>query len=234
MTLETGMRLWRWANALTCLGVVQFLCLCTLAMLWYPGGTLLQENTVGYSFSENFLSDLGRTVSWSGQPNGTAATLFNTAVVVLAVSLIPFFLFLPAHAPDRSTVLWVAAVFGVGSALALMAIGLTPYDTHFVAHHRALCFWVIFLLATVILHFWALYTSEECASFLAVFSLGFAFLIGSYMLRGLDLFLASLFRSASVAVPGSVKMQKWVVLGAVCWYLVFGLRMVCSKQLRPG
>jgi hypothetical membrane protein len=177
MHLETGIRLWRWGNAVSCFGVVQFLCLCTLAALLYPGGTLLERSTTGYSFSENFLSDLGRTDSWSNKPNARAATLFNGAVVVLGVSIVPFFLCLPLHAPDRSHLLWVAAAFGLGSAVALVGIGLTPYDVYFGAHHTALFFWVTLLSVTVMLHFWALFTSDECSSWFALLSLALLIVI---------------------------------------------------------
>jgi hypothetical membrane protein len=234
MYLETGIRLWRWGNAVSCFGVLQFLVLGTLAMRWYPGGTLLERSTVGYSFFENYLSDLGRTMSWSGEPNTVACVLFNTAVVVLGLSLIPFFLFLPSHAPDRSLILWIAAVFGVGSACALIGIGLTPYDIRLEAHQEALFFWVASLLAAVVLHAWALLTSEEASSLFALLSLGLAVVVLIYILRGAGLLVALLFGSASGSVGPFITMQKYVVLSAVLWYFVFGARMVCTTELRPA
>ena len=233
MQWETGIRLWRWGNAVSCFGVVQFLCLCLLATAAYPGGTLVQRNTAGYSFSENFLSDLGRSVAWCGESNATAEFLFTTAMVVLGVSIIPFFLFLPLHAPDRSTILWVAAVSGIGSALALIWIGLTPYDLYFEAHHTALFFWIVFLLATVILHAWALFASEECSSAFALLSLALAMMIGFYLLRGMEFVLTAALGSASDALGKFATMQKYVVLGAVGWYLIFGIRMVSTTDVRP-
>jgi len=236
MDLETGIRLWRWGNGVSCVGVAQFLCLTVLAMTQYPGGTLMEENTVGYSLGENFLSDLGRTVSWSGEPNTTAALLFNTAVVVLGLSIIPFFFFLPLHAPDKSQVLWVAGLFGVGSSLALVGIGLTPYDVRFDAHHTALFFWVVFLLAAVVLHVWALLTSEESSALFGVLSFGLVAVIVWYLLQGMEFFLASRFRLAppgdSTAFVEFVTTQKYVVLAAVGWYLIFGVRMVCTTRLQ--
>lgn len=149
---------------------------------------------------------------------------------MLGLSIIPFFLFLPMHAPDKSQVLWVAAVLGVGSALALTGIGLTPYDIYFRAHHTALFFWVVSLVATVILHCWALFTSEECSTVLALPSLGLAAVIVLYLFQGLEFFLASMLRSPSSDFAGFVTTQKYVVLAAVAWYLVFGARMVCTTE----
>jgi len=231
MRHEMGIRLWRWGNAVSCAGVVLFLCLCTPAALLYPGGTLADRNTAGYSFSENFLSDLGRTVSWSGDANTGAAILFNTAVVVLGLSIVPFFLFLPLHAPDRSQVLWVAAAFGVVSALALVAIGLTPYDVCFGPHHTALFLWVIFLSVAVILHFWALFTSDECSSLFAVASLALVCVFCLYAIQGAAFVVASRWGSGSETLTGLVTMQKYVVLSTMGWYLVFSVRMVCTTDL---
>ena len=45
---------------------------------------------------------------------------------------------------------------------AVSCFGVTPYDLYFAAHHTALFFWIVSLLATVILHSWALFSSEEC------------------------------------------------------------------------
>jgi hypothetical membrane protein len=232
MQWETGIRLWRWGNAVSCFGVIQFVGLCLLATAAYPGGTLVERHTAGYSFAENFLSDLGRSVAWCGKSNTTAEFLFTVAMVVLGLSIIPFFLFLPLHAPDKSAILWVAAVSGIGSALALIWIGLTPYDLHFQAHHTALFFWVVFLLAAVILHAWALFTSEECSSAFAVLSLALAVVIGLYLLRGMEFLFTVAWGSASDALANFATMQKYVVLSAVAWYLVFGIRMVLTTDVR--
>ena len=44
------------------LSIVAFVLLLLLAMQVFPGGTEKDPNTVGYIFSENYISDLGRTV----------------------------------------------------------------------------------------------------------------------------------------------------------------------------
>ena len=220
MNLDTGIRLWRWGNAVSCFGVAQFLCLSVLAMHWYPGGTMADQKTTGYSFYENFLSDLGMTKAWSGQPNPTASLLFNTAMVVLGLSIIPFFLFLPSHAPDQWESLRIAAVFGVVSALALVGIGLSPFDVHPNAHVAALVLWVMSLSSAAVLHFGALWASNDCSPLLALLSAGLATAICLYM----------------VAAAGDLRaaaMQKCLVLYALVWYVVFGVRMVLTTELVP-
>ena len=45
------------------------------AMARYPGGTPLDHTTERYSFSRNFLSDLGMTVAYDGRANLLGAAL---------------------------------------------------------------------------------------------------------------------------------------------------------------
>ncbi|MBM4094717.1 MAG: hypothetical protein FJ276_35710 [Planctomycetes bacterium] len=224
MYQETGIRLWRWANAVSCLGVLQFLVLSILATHRYAGGTIWERHRVGYSYSENYLSDLGRTEAWSGVSNRSAARLFNGGVIILGASLVPFFLFLPAHAPDKSSLLWIAAVFGIFSTVALIRIGLTPYDTHLAAHQTALVLWVLLLLITVGLHAWALLTSTEASTLFGLVSFLLAMLIVTYGIRGME----GMDATAQRSVPA---LQKGVVLGAVGWYLAFSARMICTREL---
>jgi len=56
--------------------IVIFLILNMLAMLTYPGGILHDSSTIGYSFFNNFLSDLGRYLSWSGEHNFYSRIIF--------------------------------------------------------------------------------------------------------------------------------------------------------------
>jgi hypothetical membrane protein len=46
------------------------------AMTRYPGGTVLDRTSPGYSLSRNFLSDLGMTVAYDRLPNRLGAGLF--------------------------------------------------------------------------------------------------------------------------------------------------------------
>jgi hypothetical protein len=63
-----------------------FYLLLTLSMLLYPGGTKADPHTQGYSFFTNFLSDLGHTVSISGQSNIASMVLFISALILGAIA----------------------------------------------------------------------------------------------------------------------------------------------------
>src|SRR5690348_10153319 len=67
-----------------------FYLLITLSMLLYPGGTKADHNTQGYSFFTNFLSDLGQTVSLSGQPNIPSMVLFCIAMALAGIATLLF------------------------------------------------------------------------------------------------------------------------------------------------
>ena len=59
-----------------------FIFLNIISMLSYSGGTYLDNMNPGYSFTHNFLSDLGRTMSFSGEVNFLSAQLFNMSLIL--------------------------------------------------------------------------------------------------------------------------------------------------------
>lgn len=77
---STMFRMSRWAMA----GCVA---LGALAASAYPGGTPLDPHAPGYSFSQNFISDLGMTVAHGGQSNRVGAALAVASFILLALSI---------------------------------------------------------------------------------------------------------------------------------------------------
>ena len=77
-------------------GSVLFVVLTLVAMWFYPGGTVGDPDTVGYSFFRNFFSDLGRTASRLGTPNTVSAILFFVALTLAGLTLILFFAIMPS------------------------------------------------------------------------------------------------------------------------------------------
>lgn len=119
-------------------GLLQFALCFYWAMSVYGGGSQIASRMRGYSLSHNFLSDLGRTVAWSGSPN-PSCLIFNISIVLLGASLLTFFV----RVPDESSASPVSVrFFGVMSAIGVIGIGLTPYDRFLVAHNVALVMWL--------------------------------------------------------------------------------------------
>jgi hypothetical membrane protein len=230
MSWDAFVRLWRWGSAISLLGVLQFLICLALAMQWYAGGSPLNERAAGYSFYGNFLSDLGRTVTWSGAPNNASASLFNTSLVILAVAHVPFYLFLPLHAADRTIPLLAAAALGITSCVGLAGVGLAPYDIHLRAHVVWLLWWIIPLCLALVIHALAIFSSEECSPLFALVSLGLALLVGAYAIRTAAYGLPPQSNDPT-ALAKSIALQKYVLFGCLAWYGVFSLRMLVA--IRP-
>jgi hypothetical protein len=121
-------RIGRLACLVAIFGVGQFLLLILLAALFYPGG---------YDYFGYYFSDLGAVEARNGEPNSISRVLFSTALTMIALALIPFWLII--HGLFReSTVGRVLSI--LGSALGLssspfaIGVGLLPIDTQLETH----------------------------------------------------------------------------------------------------
>ena len=94
-----------------------FVILNIMAMVFYKGGTYHNPNNIGYSFFNNFLSDLGRVVSHSGQINFHASLCFNMAMLLAGFTLSMFFLSIPLIFKKEKKFIYLtssfASIFGV-------------------------------------------------------------------------------------------------------------------------
>ena len=66
-----------------------------VAIIFYPGGNIHNAEQIGYSFTHNFLSDLGGIRSHSGATNTISASFFNFSMVIFGFGGIAF-LFIPS------------------------------------------------------------------------------------------------------------------------------------------
>ena len=115
------------------------------AMIFYPGGTINDPNTIGYTFTENFFSDLGNSISYSGKSNTISFILFNFSLSLCGLTfIILFYLIKPAFNPSLLT--FLATLFGILGGISCIGVAFTPanllLDAHiFFAHgiFRGLC-----------------------------------------------------------------------------------------------
>ena len=169
-------------------GITQFVCAVVRAI----------HTMDGYSITENFLSDLGRTHS-------SSASLFNGSAVILGISLVPFFTAMPDVLERGQTVVRLS---GVLSSLGLVGIGLTPYDKYFVAHHVALALWIGPMCMLVLSFFTIASSGGRTNVALAVGTLLVLLSVGAYAFAG--------------SHGGHVILQKVLAILAVVWFcLVF-------------
>jgi hypothetical protein len=108
-----------------------FYLLLTLSMLLYPGGTKANPHTQGYSFFTNFLSDLGHTVSISGQSNIPSMVLFIIAMILAGIATVLFslaFTQLFTLSPLTIRLSRLGALCGLIAGICLIGIGVVPED----------------------------------------------------------------------------------------------------------
>ena len=106
------------------------------ASYFYPGGNIHDSNQLGYSFTHNFLSDLGGLESHSGEDNILSAIFFNLAMLLFFFIGISF-LFVPFLFKDNKLTFILAIIgssfFFIGSMF-FAGVGFTPYDVFFDLH----------------------------------------------------------------------------------------------------
>jgi hypothetical membrane protein len=125
-----------WLIALPRMVLGLFIILNIIAMLSYPGSTYRDSLTSGYSFTHNFLSDLGRTMSFSGEVNFISAQLFNMSLILAGLVFIIFYLQVWRVFSEGSLNILslVGSCFGVLGGFSLVGIGLTPADLYLDLH----------------------------------------------------------------------------------------------------
>jgi len=111
--------------------------LTTLAMLFYPGGTRGNPDAQGYSFFENFFSELGLTQSYAGGPQTASFMLFTAALSLAGAALVLYYCLAPSLFWEKtsSRILSLAgSLFGIISGLSFIGVAFTPADVYLAPH----------------------------------------------------------------------------------------------------
>ena len=127
----------KWSFLVQMIGCAQFILFTIIGMIFYTGGTYNDPTTPGYSFFENFVSDIGRTVSHSGESNFIAFLFFSIAFFIGGVSLVPSFLAFPTffredHALKGISI--IGSIFGIFTAFCFAGITFAPSDINPAGH----------------------------------------------------------------------------------------------------
>ena len=78
------------------LGIIIFVALYVVATLFYPGGSQVDKNSIGFSWTNNYWCNLLNDISINGQPN-TAKPVAMTAMFVLCLTLAYFWFLFPTY-----------------------------------------------------------------------------------------------------------------------------------------
>ena len=111
--------------------------LSILSMLIYPGGTFRNDDTEGYTFTQNFLSDLGRTVAFNGDENYFGAILYIIGLSFVGFMTVLMFVKLPKiFSQDKWTrrCLLFSRILGVMAGIGLIGVACTPNNLLDIPH----------------------------------------------------------------------------------------------------
>ncbi len=118
-------------------GSAQYIILTTIAMFLYPGGTKMNHGAEQYIFTQNFLSDLGRTVTYDGAANSVAALLYPITLCISGLSLLLFFNSIIFLFPKRFKIPFsriLISIIGTISGLGYIGIALVPSNINYSLH----------------------------------------------------------------------------------------------------
>ena len=153
-------------------------------MAVYPGSTYLDHSSKAYSFINNFLSDLGRTLSFSGASNFFACQLFNMALIFAGAVFVLFFIQLKNVFQDTrgmKNLSLVGSVFGIFGGFCLVGVGLTPSDLYLDLHIIFANWLFRFFFPTAFCYSWVIYNSAEFENKFALGYLVFSISILAYI-----------------------------------------------------
>lgn len=141
------------------LAAILFILLQIVGMQVYPGGTMYDVSTIGYSFSKNFFSDMGAYVARNGEPNYLSMIIFSLSLTIVGITFSLYYLFLPrVLGNDRTNYLLASTgtLFAIGGSICMIGTGFTPSDIVFAPHvffanNIFHCFLVTALLYTIVI-----------------------------------------------------------------------------------
>jgi hypothetical protein len=133
-------------------GHVLFLILTAIAMYFYPGGNIFDWQLQGYSFSKNYFSDLGRTVSLSGVDNHQSLIFFTIALGIVGLSQLIFYVREYFLLNNSKVLKAIALVFGLTSIIGLFFVGYYPSNIDYKSHIIAAHLWLLSFLAYIVIY----------------------------------------------------------------------------------
>ena len=114
--------------------MIMFVILNILAMLLYPGGNINNPNQIGYSFINNFFSDLGMTISHSNENNIFSCILFNLSLCILGVCFGMLFYTVRNFFENYKYLSLFATFLGVYASISYIGVAFTPSNLYLSLH----------------------------------------------------------------------------------------------------
>jgi hypothetical protein len=116
---------------------IAFLFLTAVGMIYFPGGTILDHNTKGYSFFNNFFSELGRWRTLNGETKWVSFFCLEIALIGQSAAMFIFnrkFLDSTRSKELSPAAYYTALICGSLFPFFLTGVALTPCDLYLPYH----------------------------------------------------------------------------------------------------
>jgi hypothetical protein len=175
------------------IGFVIYALFNIMAMFFYPGGTSIDRDRISYSFFENFFSDLGMAQTYAGEPNTLSQLLFTSALVLVGIVLIIFFLIIASYFNESKlerNSSRIGSIAGILAGMACIGIASTPWDLY-LNIHLVFVFMLSFAFLVVLISYSiAIFRKETYPNLYAWVFITYAFMLAVYivlMMMGPDI-----------------------------------------------
>ncbi len=207
---------------------VYFIFSVIVASFLYPGGNIFELEQIGYSFTKNYLSDLGGYKSRSGEVNFLSSFIFNSSMVLYLGSGIGF-LFVPTLFKKNKKIYLLSIIgsfFFFSGCFFFAGVGLTPHDLYqdFHGHFAKNAFRL--LVPASILYVIVLYKSSVENKYTLV-TLGYLIFTFAYVLY--QFFIEDALKSPE-SLMESVVIQK--IIAIVSTISIFSLSYGFDSKIR--
>ena len=192
------------------LGGIIFVIVTFIAMLTYPGG---------YSFLDNYFSDLGKTII-NGTPSMLNYALFIIACSSAALCLIPFLLAMQTAftgTKSLSILSWIGTIFGIVAAPNLSFLAIFAANVQGGLHGLTTLLFFILITIGILVYSIAILLNKEYPNIYAI--IGFIAVIVCFLLIGAAFIPAFEFF-------GSALWQKVSVYALVLWSVFQGYHLL--------
>ena len=114
------------------LGVILYLIFTSISIIFYAGGTVRNPDTLGYSFTQNFFSDLGKLST----DNFLAMIFFSGSLFVVGITFsIYFYYLMKSYSNDSLGIIAkIGSGLGIIGAICFIGVGFTPHNVLFTPH----------------------------------------------------------------------------------------------------
>lgn len=163
-----------------------FVVFTLIAMLTYAGGSVDNPSAKGYSFTRNFLSNLGMLTALSGKSNWVSAVLFFLALGSAGICLVIFFIIFQRifnQNQMQRALAMIGSLFGILAGISFTGIAFTPADVARPAHVQFVMWAFRLFPLAVLLYVPVLFMDKRYPKGYAwVFAVFCLLLIGYYLL----------------------------------------------------